>query len=74
METVAIKPIIDVRYRGKHVQVQFALEHTGTVVRYNIIADGRPVRVRVFAEEVMRWLGDAMHEEEIAALTDSADR
>jgi hypothetical protein len=60
---MAIKPIIDIKYCGKRVRVQFALEKKGIAMRYDIIVNDRPVKVGVFAEEVMRWLGEAMHQE-----------
>ncbi len=29
-------------------------------MKYDIIVDGKPIKVGVFAEEVMRWLGSAL--------------
>ncbi|MGJ4941606.1 hypothetical protein ACQR1W_13615 [Bradyrhizobium sp. HKCCYLS1011] len=55
-----IKPIIDVQYCGRRVRVQFAPEKRGIAMRYDIIVNDKPVKVGVFAEEVMRWLGNAM--------------
>ncbi len=63
MMVMAIKPIIDVQYHGKHITVQFARDHAGIAVKYDIVVNDKPVRIGAFAEEVMRWLGEAMHEE-----------
>jgi hypothetical protein len=60
---MTIKPIVDVQYCGKRVRVQFAPETGGIAMKYDIIVNDRPVKVGVFAEEVMRWLGNAMHQE-----------
>jgi hypothetical protein len=60
---MAIKPIIDVEHCGKRVKVQFALEKKGIAMKYDIIVNNKPVKVGVFAEEVMRWLGNAMNQE-----------
>jgi hypothetical protein len=60
---MAIAPIVDVQHCGKRVRVQFALETRGIAIKYDIIVDEKPVKVGVFAEEVMRWLGNAMHQE-----------
>ncbi len=59
---MAIKPVIDVRHCGKRVRVEFAREQKTVGMRYDILVDDKPVKVGVFAEEVMRWLGDAMEE------------
>jgi hypothetical protein len=58
-----IKPIVDVQHCGRRVRVQFALETKGIATKYDIIVNDRPVKVGLFAEEVMRWLGNAMHQE-----------
>jgi hypothetical protein len=62
MTTMAIKPILDVPHRGKRIRVQFALRQ-GIAMRYDIFLDDKPIQVDLFAEEVMRWLADTMHEE-----------
>jgi len=64
---MAIKPIVDVQHRGKRIRVQFALEKRGIVIKYDIIVNDRPVKVGLFAEEVMRWLGSAMHQEDVSS-------
>ena len=61
---MAIKPVMDVRHRGRWVRVEFAREPRSIAIRYDIFVDDRPVKVGLFAEEVMRWLGEAMTQEE----------
>jgi hypothetical protein len=63
MTEMAIKPILDVPHRGKRIRVQFAVRQKGIAMRYDIFLDDNPIQVDLFAEEVMRWLADAMHEE-----------
>ena len=60
---MAIKPIIDVEHCGKRVRIEFALEKKGIATKYDIFVNDRPVKTAVFAEEVMRWLGDTMDQE-----------
>jgi len=60
---MAIKPIVEVQHRGKRIRIEFAVEQRAFSTKYDIIVDGRPVRVGLFAEEVMRWLGNAMLED-----------
>jgi hypothetical protein len=60
---MAIKPIIDVKHRGKRIRVAFAVKQRGIVQKYDIIVNDQPVKVGLFAEEVMRWLGNAMHQD-----------
>jgi hypothetical protein len=60
-----IKPIIDVQHCGKRVRVAFARENKGIATRYDIFVDDKPVKLGVFAEEVMRWLGNTMHQEPV---------
>lgn len=60
---MAIKPIIDVKHCGKRVRIEFALEKKGITTKYDIFVNDRPVKTAVFAEEVMRWLGDTMDQE-----------
>ena len=60
---MAIKPIIDVQHRGKRVRVAFAVEQRGIAQKYDIIVNDKPVKVGLFAEEVIRWLGNAMHQD-----------
>lgn len=36
---------------------------------YDVVVDDEPVLSTVFAEEVMRWLADAMHEEPVKPRT-----
>ena len=60
---MAIKPILDVPHRGKRIRVQFAVRQKGIAMRYDIFLDDNPIQVDLFAEEVMRWLADAIHEE-----------
>ncbi len=57
---MATKPIIDVRSCGKRITVEFTREHKGICMKYDIIVDGKPIKVGAFAEEVMRWLGSAL--------------
>ena len=59
---MAIKPIIDVQHRGKRVRVEFAVEQRGIVQKYDIVVNNNRVKVGLFAEEVIRWLGNAMHQ------------
>lgn len=61
-EAMALKPVIDVRHRGKRVRVEFARDHGRMSIRYDIIVNDKLVKARLFAEEVMRWLGHAMEE------------
>ena len=60
---MAIKPILDVPHRGKRIRVQFAVRQKGIAMRYDIFLEDDPIQVDLFAEEVIRWLADAMHEE-----------
>ena len=60
---MAMKPVLDVSHRGKQIRVQFAVRQKGIAMRYDIFLDDQPIQVDLFAEEVMRWLADAMHEE-----------
>ncbi|HTO63042.1 MAG TPA: hypothetical protein VMM15_17475 [Bradyrhizobium sp.] len=60
---MAIKPIIDVEHCGKRVRIEFALETKGIATKYDIFVNDKRVKTAVFAEEVMRWLGDAMLQE-----------
>ncbi len=60
---MAIKPILDVPHRGKRIRVEFAVRQKGIAMRYDIFIDDQPIQADLFAEEVMRWLADAMHEE-----------
>jgi len=60
---MAIKPIIDVQHCGKRVRVQFAVEKKGIATKYDIIVNDKPVKLGVFAEEVMRWLGNMIHQD-----------
>ena len=60
---MAIKPIIDVQHRGKRVRVEFARARGSIAIRYDIFVDDKPVKLGLFAEEVMRWLGNAMNQE-----------
>ena len=57
------KPIAEIQHRGKHVRLDFAPQQKGVTIRYDVIVDDQPVLSAVFAEEVMRWLADAIHEE-----------
>jgi hypothetical protein len=59
---MAIKPIIAIQHRGRRVRVEFS-KQPGISVRYDIIVNEKPIKVGLFAEEVIRWLGDAMHQE-----------
>lgn len=61
--TMPIKPILDVSHRGKRIRVQFAARQKGIAMRYDIFYDDKPIQDDLFAEEVMRWLADTMHEE-----------
>ena len=54
------KPIVDVKHYGNRVTVQFALEQRGLALKYDILVNDKPIKVSVFAEEVMRWLADEM--------------
>ena len=60
---MAIKPILDVQHCGKRVRIEFALEKKGITVKYDIFVNDKPVKTAVFAEEVMRWLGNTMDQE-----------
>ncbi len=59
---MAIKPVMDVQHRGKRVRVEFARERGRIAIRYDILVNGKRVKAGLFAEEVMRWLGNAMNE------------
>jgi hypothetical protein len=61
------KPIAEVEHHGKRVRVDFAPQQKGVTIRYDVIVDGEPVLSAVFAEEVMRWLANAIHEERAKA-------
>jgi hypothetical protein len=61
---MAIKPIIDVQHCGKRVRIEFALERKGIATKYDILVNDKPVKTAVFAEEVIRWLGNMMDDEE----------
>jgi hypothetical protein len=58
--TMTIKPIVDVQHYGKRITVQFALEQRGLTQKYDILVNDRPVKVSLFAEEVMRWLAEEL--------------
>src|SRR5579862_5245254 len=60
---MAIKPILDISHRGKRIRVQFAARQKGVAMRYDIFLEDRAIQLDLFAEEVMRWLADALHEE-----------
>jgi hypothetical protein len=57
------KPIAEIQHHGKRVRIDFAHQKRGGTIRYDVVVDGEPVLSAVFAEEVMRWLADAMHED-----------
>jgi predicted hydrolase (HD superfamily) len=59
---MAIKPIIEVQHRGKRVRVQFA-QQRGMALRYDILVNDKPIKISVFAEEVMRWLASELCQE-----------
>jgi hypothetical protein len=62
---MATKPILDVSHRGKRIRVQFAVRQKGIAMRYDIFLEDEPIQADLFAEEVMRWLADAMREESV---------
>jgi hypothetical protein len=62
---MAIKPILDISYRGKRIRVHFAVRQKGIAMRYDIFLDDERIQVDLFAEEVMRWLADLMHEDSV---------
>lgn len=66
---MAVKPIMDVQYRGKRVRVEFAREQARLTIRYDIFVNGKRVKAGLFAEEVMRWLGNAIDEEAAKQVT-----
>ncbi|WP_024516090.1 hypothetical protein [Bradyrhizobium sp. Tv2a-2] len=59
------KPILEVSHRGKRIRVQFAVRQKGIAMRYDIFLEDEVIQVDLFAEEVMRWLADAMREEAV---------
>lgn len=59
------KPVLDVSHRGRRIRVQFAVRQKGIAMRYDIFLEDEPIQVDLFAEEVMRWLADALHEEAV---------
>ena len=61
--TMRGKPIAEIQHHCKRVRVDFAHQQKGVTIRYDVIVDDQPVLSAVFAEEVMRWLADAIHEE-----------
>jgi hypothetical protein len=69
MTAMAIKPILDVSHRGKRIRVELAGWQKGVPMRYDILLDETPIQIDLFAEEVMRWLADAMHEQSAAPPT-----
>jgi hypothetical protein len=73
MTTMRGKPIVEIEHRGKRVRIDFASQQKGVTIRYDVIVDGEPVLSAVFAEEVMRWLADAIHEEAKAAASCSME-
>jgi hypothetical protein len=61
---VAAKPIIDIKHRGKKIVINFALDTRLCLsMRYDIFVNGHKTKANLFAEEVMRWLGNVMHDE-----------
>lgn len=60
---MAIKPILDVFHRGQRIRVHFSAQQKGIAMRYDIFIGEEPIRTELFAEEVMRWLADTLHEE-----------
>ncbi|MBV8747197.1 MAG: hypothetical protein JO134_19350 [Xanthobacteraceae bacterium] len=62
MTAMTIKPIIDVQHCGKRVRMKFATVQRGIGMKYDIIVNEKPIKVGIFAEEVMRWLGDVISE------------
>jgi hypothetical protein len=62
MTTMKIKPIFDVQHCGKRVRVEFAPVQRGIGMKYDIVVNDKPIKVGIFAEEVMRWLGDVISE------------
>jgi len=60
---MAMKPILDVLYRGKRIRVQFAARQKRIAMKYDIFLDDQPVQLDLFAEEVMRWLAEVMSED-----------
>jgi hypothetical protein len=69
MAVKPLKPIINVRHRGKRVRVEFVLERERIGIRYDIFVDETRVKADLFAEEVIRWLGNAMDEEPAKQVT-----
>jgi hypothetical protein len=61
---MAAKPIIDVQHRGKRFRVDFAAQQKGIAMKYDIYVNNRPTEIGIFAEEVMRWLAEALREEQ----------
>ena len=66
---MATKPILDLTDRGKRIRIEFAARQLGISIRYDIFVDDQPVQVDLFAEEVMRWLAGALHEDSPKAPT-----
>jgi len=58
MMTKRGKPIADIQHNGKRVRVGFAL-------RYDVVVDDQAALSAVFAEEITRWLTNAMREEPV---------
>jgi hypothetical protein len=58
MTTKRGKPIADIQHNGKRVRVGFAL-------RYDVVVDDQAALSAVFAEEITRWLTNAMREEPV---------
>ena len=58
--TMRGKPIAEIQHHGKRVRIDFAHQKRGVTIRYDVVVDGEPVLSAVFAEEVMRWLADAL--------------
>jgi hypothetical protein len=57
---MAIKPILDVLHFGKRVTVHFATRQRGLAVKYDIFVNDIPIKIDLFAEEVMCWLAEEM--------------
>ena len=54
------KPILDIRFTGKRVTVDFAQNNPRSgpgSTRYDVTVDDRTILINLFPEEVMRWLG-----------------
>jgi hypothetical protein len=60
---------MDVRHRGKRVRVEFGREQRRMAIRYDIFVNDKRVKAGLFAEEVMRWLGNAMDEQPAKQVT-----